>query len=146
MMPLNMTYSKSGIHLTEHFEGCKFVAYKDLRGIWTIAYGHTCGVYEGMTCTQAQADEWLRQDIVFAAACVNSFVLVGLSQEEFDALVDFVFNLGCGNFKHSTLLGKINRGDFAGAASELDKWDYVAGKQCAGLLRRREAEQDEFDA
>jgi lysozyme len=94
-----------------------------------------------MTCTQQQADLWLQSDLVEAEHCVNSHVHTFLTQHEFDALVDFVVNLGCGAFATSTLLKLLNAGDYHGAAAQFERWQYVAGKQCAGLLRRRKAEE-----
>lgn len=140
-----MEYSKQGIELTERFEGCKLVAYLDSNGIPTIGYGHTLGVALGDTCTQAQAEQWLYEDIAWAVSVVNHNVKVQLTQGEFDALVDFVFNVGAGNFGGSTLLRLLNQGDFAGAAEEFEKWHHAGGKDVAGLLRRRLAEEDEFD-
>lgn len=139
-----MTYSKDGLHLTEQFEGCKLEAYQDSRGIWTIGYGHTAGVHAGATCTQQQAEQWLAEDIAWAASEVNKLVHVLLTQAEFDALVDFVFNCGAGNFDHSTLLALVNKGDMKDAANEFEKWDRSGGKVVAGLLRRRDAERVMF--
>lgn len=141
-----MKYSKSGLALTESFEGCRLVAYQDQAGIWTIAFGHTRGVRPGDTCTQAQAEAWLQEDIAFAEDCVNKNVTVLLTQEEFDSLVDLIFNIGCGNFKTSTLLRLLNSGDYAAAAAEFPKWDHAGGKENAGLLRRRIAEEAEFQS
>jgi lysozyme len=141
-----MLYSLSGLHLTERFEGCKLVAYQDSKGVWTIGYGHTAGVRPGMTCTQAQAEAWLQQDIAWAAGRVNADVHVPLSQNEFDSLVDFVFNCGTGNFEHSTLLKLINKDDLTDAANEFAKWDEAGGTVIAGLLRRRMAEEVEWAA
>ena len=143
-----MEYSKDGLHLTEKFEGCKLNAYPDPGtggDPWTIGYGHTgSDVYEGLSITQEQAEELLRQDVQKAAADVNAKVTVELTQDEFDALVDFAFNCGCGNLNHSILLKKVNEGDFEGAAQEFLKWDMAAGHHMAGLLRRRQAEELEF--
>ncbi len=138
------TYSRDGLHLTEQFEGCKLVAYQDSKGVLTIGYGHTRGVMPGLTCTQQQAEEWLAEDIAWAVSEVNKLVHVTLTQEEFDALVDFTFNCGCGNFDHSTLLALVNKDDMQEAANEFEKWDRAGGNVVAGLLRRREAEQAEF--
>lgn len=140
-----MTYSSDGLHLTEQFESCKLAAYLDDAGVLTIGWGHTAGVQLGDTCTQAQADAWLAQDIQWAAAVVNHYVIVPLTQPEFDALADFVFNVGSGNFKSSTLLTKLNAGDYAGAAGEFERWDKASGVVVAGLLRRRVAEKSEFN-
>ena len=143
-----MNYSKNGLHLTEQFEGCKLTAYPDPAtggDPWTIGYGHTgSDVHKGLTITQEQAEELLMKDIQKAVQSVNSKVTTDITQNEFDALVDFVFNCGAGNFAGSTLLKKINAGDMEGAAHEFEKWDMAAGKHMAGLLKRRHAETLEF--
>ena len=143
-----MEYSKNGAHLTESFEGLRLTAYPDPGtggAPWTIGYGHTGpDVHPGLTITQEQAEELLMQDTQKAAAAVNAKVTGDITQEEFDALVDFVFNVGAGNFAASTLLKKVNSGDIHGAAAEFEKWDMAAGKHMAGLLRRRHAESEEF--
>lgn len=141
-----MNYSKTGIQLTERFEGCSLSAYQDQVGKWTIGYGHTWGVQPSMVCTQQQAEEWLQEDLQWAVRVVNAAVKVSLSQGEFDALVDFTFNLGSGSFEHSQLLTLINQGNLAAAAEEFSKWDHAGGKVVAGLLRRRLAEKREFTA
>lgn len=141
----NLQYSKTGQELTKRFEGCRLVAYQDTRGVWTIGYGHTSGVHAGMTCTQAQAEQWLLEDIQYAVNAVKHYVTVALTQGEFDALVDFVFNVGVRAFAGSTLLRKLNAGDYAGAAHEFKRWDMAGGKHVAGLLRRRVAEENEFN-
>lgn len=142
----NMEYSQNGMALTESFEGCRLQAYQDTRGVWTIGYGHTRNVGLGMTCTQWQADAWLQEDIEWAAAAVRNLVTIALTQGEFDALVDFIFNEGIGNFSRSTMLKLLNADDLAGAADEFVKWDLAGGEVVAGLLRRRIAEQQEFNA
>ncbi|CAJ6884797.1 glycoside hydrolase [Burkholderia pseudomallei] len=150
-------YSKSGLQLTEQFEGCRLTAYQDSVGVWTIGYGHTgSDVYKGLTITQEQAEAFLMKDIAKAAAAVNRLVtldragapdtdgLPDLTQEEFDALVDFTFNLGAGNLASSTLLKKLNAGDIEGAAAEFPKWVHAGGKVLAGLVKRRDAERALF--
>lgn len=139
-----MKYSLSGLHLTEREEGVRLTAYQDQVGVLTIGYGHTHGVTEGMTCSQEQAEKWLQEDIASAEAAVNTYVHVPLTQGEFDALTDFVFNLGSGSLLHSTLLTLLNKGDREGAAKEFEKWDHAGGKVVAGLLRRRQEEEKEF--
>ncbi|VVB51679.1 Phage lysozyme [uncultured archaeon] len=141
-----MQYSKSGLQLTESFEGCKLVAYQDSVGRWTIGFGHTAGVQPGDTCTLEQAEAMLAADTAWAQAFVNHIVKMQLTQGEFDALVDFTFNLGSGNFSHSTLLTLVNQGNFSAAANEFQKWDKAGGVVVAGLLRRRVAEQNEFNS
>lgn len=133
--------------LEEAFEGCVLTAYPDPAtggAPWTIGYGHTKGVKEGDTCTKAQAVAWLKEDVQWALQEVHRDVKVTLTEGEVAALVDFVFNVGGTNFLHSTLLRKLNNGDFEGAAAEFEKWDMAAGKHMAGLLRRRHAEAETF--
>jgi lysozyme len=140
-----MKYSVDGISFTESFEGCKLIAYPDSGGVWTIGYGHINGVTQGITCTQEQAEAWLVQDIQLASDVVNRAVTVPLTQNEFNALVDFVFNIGGGAFQSSTMLRLLNAGDYAGAADQFERWDHCSGKVVGGLLRRRVGEESEFN-
>jgi lysozyme len=139
-----MEYSRKGLALTEGFEGVRLQSYQDQVGRWTIGYGHTFCVFKGQTCTQEEAEKWLQGDIAWAAKYVNAHVTTELTQGEFDALVDFTFNLGVGSFEHSTLLQLVNQRQFTAAAKEFEKWDHAGGKVVAGLLRRRQAEAAEF--
>jgi lysozyme len=141
-----MKYSKNGLALTESFEGVRLVAYRNKHDVWTIGYGRTAGVYDGMTCTQAQAEQWLIEDAAWAEGVVNKLVQRTVTQGEFDAMVDFTFNLGSGNFQHSTLLQLVDAGNFEAAAHEFQKWDKCGGVVVAGLLRRRLAEEAEFNS
>lgn len=140
-----MNYSKTGAQLTEAFEGCRLAAYQDQVGVWTIGYGHTSDVDEGLTCTQEQAEQWLLEDVASAENDVNTHVAVPLTQGEFDALVDFAFNLGNGALNKSTLLNYLNQGNYEAAADQFERWDKAGGKVVAGLLRRRLAEKAEFE-
>src|ERR1035438_920758 len=141
-----MDYSKQGLALTEGFESCRLIAYQDIKGIWTIGWGHTGPeVVEGLVWTQNQADSQLVMDLQRAERMVNTCVTVDLSQGQFDAMVDFAFNLGCNAEKGSTLLKLVNQGDFAGAANEFEKWDHASGVVVAGLLRRRVADGAAFN-
>jgi lysozyme len=141
----SFTYGQNGLALTEQSEGCRLAAYQDQVGVWTIGYGHTgTGVVSGLTITQDQAVALLTSDIAAACAYVNQAVTVALQQDEFDALVDFVFNLGRGAFAGSTLLKDLNAGNFAAAADQFDLWDHAGGQVVAGLLRRRQAEEALF--
>jgi lysozyme len=142
MMGINdLTYSRNGLALTEQYEGCRLTAYQDQVGVWTVGYGHTgADVTPGLTITQAEAEALLAKDVLAAARCVNTTVKLRLTQGEFDALVDFVFNLGPGNFLRSTLLTALNAGDLARAAAQFECWDRAGGVIVAGLLRRRQAE------
>jgi GH24 family phage-related lysozyme (muramidase) len=139
-----MDYSNDGISLTEQSEGCKLKAYSDVVGVWTIGYGHTKGVKQGDSCTQAQAEAWLREDIQDCVKAINRGLKVKVSQGQFDALVDFAFNLGFGALEKSTLWKKLNAGDFQGAAAEFPKWNKAGGKVVSGLTKRRLAEQKLF--
>ena len=139
-----MKTSIAGLALIEQFEGCRYVAYEDGAGILTIGYGHTEGVSSGDVCTQEQARQWLASDVTTAEGAVNEYVSASLNQNQFDALVSFAYNVGAGNLKHSTMLALVNAGELARAADEFLKWDNVAGKPSAGLVRRREAERALF--
>lgn len=141
----NLTYSKDGLALTERFEGCSLTAYQDMVGVWTIGYGHTGrDVIPGLTITQDQAEALLSSDIAGAVAYVNQVVTTALQQNQFDALVDFVFNLGRAAFGGSTMLKQLNAGNFAVAATQFVLWDHAGGQVVRGLLLRRQAEQEMF--
>jgi lysozyme len=138
-------YDGAGLALTESEEGLRLTAYQDVRGVWTVGWGHTGpDVHEGLTITQGQAEALLRADIAHAVATVNRFVKVPLTQTEFDALVDFTYNAGCGAFEGSTMLKDLNAGDYAAAADQFEVWDKAGGETVADLLRRREAEERLF--
>lgn len=141
---MSFTTSQAGIDLITSFEGCRLTAYQDSVGVWTIGYGHTSGVYQGMTITEEEAIAFLRQDLKTAENAVNNNVTYGINQSQFDALVSFTFNVGTGNFSSSTLLKKLNAGDVNGAADEFDKWIYAGGQVLEGLVRRRAAEKQMF--
>lgn len=143
----NLSYSQKGLALTEEFEGLRLTAYQDSVGVWTIGYGHTgADVHAGLTITQQQASDLLMQDVSSAVAAVNRLVTVPLTQNQFDALVDFTFNLGQGNLAKSTLLREVNAGNFAAAAAQFIVWDRAGGVEVAGLKRRREAEAALFQS
>lgn len=148
-----MTHSPACTLLTAHFESLRTVAYQDGNGIWTLGYGHTEGVKEGDTCTYEQAKAWLSQDLGIADAALNLLVDVALDQNEWDALCDFVYNIGQGNFATSTCLKLLNQDDKAGAINSIcyndnDQWHgwvFVAGQVSHGLVVRRQAEQALFN-
>lgn len=142
----NLTYSNAGLKLTESFEGVRLAAYRDQAGILTIGYGHTGhDVTPGMTITQEQAEQLLAHDVQSAESAVKRFVKIVIEHQEiFDALVDFTFNVGAGNFLKSTLLKYVNIDDLHAAQMEFQKWDKVAGQVNAGLARRRLAEAEMF--
>lgn len=141
-----MNVGEKGINIIKEFEGVRLAAYLDSVGVPTIGYGHTKGVQMGDTCTEEQANEWLKEDCADAEDCVNSAVSVPLTQSEFDALVSFVFNLGCGAFRKSTLLRLLLDSDYDGACQQLHRFNKAGGKELAGLTRRRAAEAKLFES
>ena len=133
--------------LIRDFEGCELKAYKCPADVLTIGYGHTgADVTEGMTITKEQAELLLDEDLGKVSKQVESVLEVDVNQNQFDAICSFVFNLGIGNFKKSTLLKKLAKSDFDGAAKEFLKWDKAGGKRLNGLTLRRQAEQRLFKA
>ena len=140
-----MHMSQGGLdNLLKKFEGCKLKAYHCPAGVCTIGYGHTSAagapeVVDGMIITQAVADAILKRDIVKYEIAVMDLVKVKLTQNQFDVLVDFAYNAGVGNLKSSTMLKKINSGDFDAVPAELMKWTKGGGKVLPGLVRRRQA-------
>jgi lysozyme len=147
---MSMQVSPAGIALTKSMEGCRLTAYPDPASggaPFTCGYGHTgSDVKPGMTITQAQADAWLEYDLARSAQIVNSLVHVYLNQNQFDALVDLVFNVGAGNFRSSTLLRLVNAGNFPAAADQFARWTLAGGKVLPGLIARRSAERALFTA
>ncbi len=139
-----MTINQDGVNLIKSFEGLYLDAYLDPVGVWTIGYGHTEGVYEGMTITEAEAEELLRKDLAEFEAAVSEAVQVSLNDNQFSALVSFTFNLGAGSLFESTLLKLLNQGDFQGAADQFPRWNKAGGQELPGLTRRRKAERALF--
>ena len=114
-------------------------------GVWTIGFGCTVGVYEGLIWTRAQADEAFRRELAKFESAVNRLATVDLNQNQFDALVSFAYNVGEGALKGSTLLKKVNSGDQEGAARQFGQWVNSNGvKRVPGLVRRRAAEAELF--
>ncbi|HCJ7368327.1 TPA: lysozyme [Enterobacter hormaechei subsp. xiangfangensis] len=144
-----MQTSEKGIALIKEFEGCKLTAYQDSVGVWTIGYGWTQPVdgkpiRAGMTIKQETAERLLKTGLVSYESDVSRLVKVGLTQGQYDALVSFTYNLGARSLSTSTLLRKLNAGDYAGAADEFLRWNKAGGKVLNGLTRRREAERALF--
>lgn len=137
----------SAADLIRKHEGLRLTAYPDPgtgAEPWTIGYGHTLGVVEGMTCTKEQAEAWLQQDMAEAYAAVDKHVRVPLKESQRDALCSFVFNVGAGAFASSSLLRLLNDGDISGAADQFKRWNKANGKVLAGLSARREEERNLF--
>jgi len=139
-----MIYSGEGLDFTAVHEGLRTRAYQDSGGLWTCGYGHTTGVGPSTVCDETLARQWLEFDIRVASSAVNRLVLVELTQNEFDALVDFTFNVGVNALQHSTLLDLLNGGDYQGAAQQFERWKFCKGAVVAGLLKRRQDESDLF--
>ena len=137
-----MKISAAGLALLKKSEGLRLFQYKDVAGIPTIGYGHRLLHPDSFAngIDQPQAASLLASDVRDAEQAVERMVRVRLSQGQFDALVDFVFNLGMGRLASSTLLKCLNQGRFDDAAEQLLLWDHAAGKECAALKARRAAE------
>jgi lysozyme len=160
--------NQAGVDLIKSFEGLgdgnpatvNLDPYLDPIGIWTIGWGHAIEVggaylrgkanrqaardlYPG-GITMAQAETLLRGDVLDTCRDVEALVDVTLTDNQFAALVSFTFNLGRGSLAKSTLLKKLNGGDFAGASAEFQKWNKAGGKVMDGLVRRRAAEAELF--
>lgn len=141
-----MKVSKWAVDFIKDFEELELVAYKPTKDdVWTIGYGHTKGVKQGDTITEAEADAFLREDIQVVEEAIARNVKVKLNQNQYDALVSFVFNIGEPQFKKSTMLRKINANDFSGASAEFPRWNKQKRRVLAGLTRRRKGERERFD-
>lgn len=140
-----MKINKTGLELIKSFEGLELKAYICPAGILTIGYGHTRNVKEGSVITEPEAEKLLLEDLQEAELAVNSgLVTVELNENQFSALVSFVFNVGSEAFFESTLLGMLNRGNFQKAADELLRWDKAGDEKLPGLTRRRTMERQLF--
>lgn len=139
-----MRTSENGLRLIKGYESLSLRAYRCPAGVVTIGYGHTRTARPGQTITEREADELLRGDIVEAERAVNLTAGVRpLTQNQFDALVSLVFNIGSGNYEKSTLRAKVikNPADPA-IRTEFGRWVNAGGKRLAGLVKRRAAEAD----
>ena len=146
-----MKISENGLKLIKKFEGLSLKPYLCSAGIPTIGFGNT--FYENMkkvtlqdeTITEERADSLFNFLVTTNFVnVVNRLVIVDINQNQFDALVSFVYNLGSGNFEKSTLLKKVNQEDFIGASLEFEKWNRASGKVLSGLTKRRLAEKELF--
>jgi len=142
-----MQINQAGLNIIKSFESCKLVAYPD-PGTghlpWTIGYGSTKGVTQGMVITQAQADQRLIDDLLHVEQAVTNAVKVPLTSNQFSALVSLVFNIGLNNFLGHNLLALINQKKYAEAAPHFLLYDKANGVVMEGLLRRRKAEEALF--
>ena len=145
-IPESMSVSNKGVDLICEFEGEQLVAYDDGVGVWTIGFGtikypNGVRVKKGDTCTLDQAKEYMRHDLIEFEHTVNSSVKVPLNQNQFDALVSLAYNIGSNAFKSSTLVKKLNAGDYQGAADQFNVWVNAGGKRMQGLVNRRDREK-----
>lgn len=135
-----MKTSQQGIDFIKRHEALRLHAYKDAVGVWTIGYGHTSTAKQGMIITEAEAETLLKQDLKIAEDEINRHLLP-LRQHQFDAVVSFVFNVGVGSFKRSTLLKRlkmdVNHPDIA---NQFNRWVYGGGRILKGLVKRRKEE------
>lgn len=147
-----MQLSQEGLDLIKGFEGyhdslpdgsCK--AYRCPAGVWTIGYGCTEGVHEGLIITEAEAESRLRAELTKHEGHVNRLVTVDLTQQQFDALVSFCYNCGAGNLAKSTLLKRVNAGNHADAVKQFPLWNKADGVVYRGLTRRRAAEAELYE-
>ena len=145
-IPESMSVSNKGVDLICEFEGKRLVAYDDGVGVWTIGFGtikypNGTRVKKGDTCTLEQAKEYMRHDLIEFEHTVNSSVKAPLNQNQFDALVSLAYNIGSSAFKSSTLVKKLNTGDYQGASDQFNVWVNAGGKRMQGLANRRDKEK-----
>lgn len=131
--------------LIQSFEGCSLRAYLDLGGKLTIGYGCTRDVAPGQVITPEEAEKRLEEDITHIIQRLSPLILVPLTDTQLNACVSLAFNIGIGAFSKSTLLKKLNNGDYRGASKEFIRWCYVHGGYSPGLEKRRRAEQALFN-
>lgn len=139
-----MKTTERGLTLIRQFEGLRLSAYQDAVSVWTIGYGTTRGVKQGQVITKAEAEALLRADVQRFEVEVSQLVKVPVSQNQWDALISFTYNLGAANLESSTLLRLLNTGDYAGAAEQFPRWNKAGGKVLKGLVSRRAAERALF--
>lgn len=133
--------SKEGIDFIAEFEGLRLRPYLCPGGVWTIGDGHTHGVTKDTPpITEVEAVKLLVEDVRWVVKVIHNSVAVALSKTQFDALASFIFNVGAGAFYKSTLLKRLNDGDYVGAASEFYRWVNGGGERLPGLIRRRARE------
>jgi len=137
---LLMNISEEGLSLIKKFEGCELKAYRCAANVLTIGYGTTKGVTEDMEITKEEAESILKEEMHEYEGYINNMVKVPLEQNQFDAMVSWVFNLGSTNLSSSTLLKKLNNSEYDEVPSQIKRWNKAGGKVLDGLIRRREAE------
>lgn len=133
-----------GIDLIVRFEGFRPKPYKDAGGVVTIGYGHTRSAIMPSQVTEQEALQLLREDLEYFERVVATLVRVPINENQFSALVSFAYNVGEGALRNSTLLRKLNSGDYPAAAAEFSKWTKAGQQELKGLVRRRSAEEQLF--
>jgi lysozyme len=140
-----------GINLIRYLEGLRLDVYKDEAGIYTVGYGHKVLPHDDLfpntnkkSITEEEAINFLKQDLQIAENAVNKYVTVPLNEQQFNSLVSFIFNVGVSAFSGSTLLKKLNSGDYIGAANEFDRWVYANKNVSNILVSRRATEKTMF--
>ena len=141
-----LAVSASGVMLVKHHEGRPASGYRDPVGIVTACYGHTATAVLGKKYSDAECEALLRADLKVTEGAIKRLVKVPISQEQYDALVSFVFNVGPTAFANSTLLAKLNAGDCWGAAYEFSRWNKAKGRVLPGLTSRRAEERAKFSS
>ncbi|NCC26593.1 MAG: lysozyme [Gammaproteobacteria bacterium] len=136
-----MQISQKALDHIKGFEALRLEFYRDAVGVGTIGWGHTKTALPGQKISRERAEMLLRSDVAEFERCVSAALSVSVTQAQFDALVSWAFNVGCGAMRKSTLMRKLNAGDVAGAADEFLRWNKAGGKVLRGLTRRREAER-----
>jgi len=144
---MNLSLSSKGLDFIKSWEKYRAEVYLDEGDLGTIGYGHLIRPGENFSAgvDPARALSILRIDAADAESCVNTTVRITIAQEHFDALTSLCFNIGCGNFRGSTLLRKLNAVDVTGASEQFLVWNKVGGQISAGLVVRRKMEQKIFD-
>lgn len=135
-----MRINAEGIELIKRWEGLKLEAYLCPANVWTIGYGHTRTARPGMKINQAEAERLLKDDLIKFETAITLAVKVELTENQFAALVSWAYNVGEGAVKSSTLIRKLNKGDYDAVPVELMRWNKVNGKVNRGLTNRRAAE------
>jgi lysozyme len=132
------------IDIIKEFGGLRLESYSDQNGNWYIGYGHSQGVTEGMTITEAEAEQFLRDDLMVFEQSVSRMVEVDVSENEFSAMVCLTYNIGPGGFAESTVLRKVNEQEWEEAADAILLWNKVNGQVNEALVNRREKERSLF--
>lgn len=140
-----LSLSATGLSLIQSHEGLYQKVYLDPVGIPTVCWGHVSPALKvGTRYSRQQCEGLLKMDTITAQQAIQDLVRVPLTQNQYDALTSLVFNIGRAAFARSSLLRKLNAGDYQGAADEFPRWVYARGKKLNGLVNRRMAERDLF--